>query len=91
MCLTSHSLTAQIEWGGGSSVENPHFQRLHYCKLLIADFLQRLPSGRFPSVAADMKVRQRGGILVELCQCLRCSRSDCATIATYACSLLLTV
>ncbi|MEW5319762.1 MAG: hypothetical protein WDW38_010893 [Sanguina aurantia] len=46
----------KIEWGGGSSVENPHFQRLHYCKLLIADFLQRLPSGRFPSVAADMKI-----------------------------------
>lgn len=22
------------EWGGGASVENPHFQRVHYCELL---------------------------------------------------------
>ena len=22
------------EWGGGVSVENPHFQRVHYCELL---------------------------------------------------------
>ena len=22
-------------WGGGSSVENPHVQRVHYCKLLV--------------------------------------------------------
>jgi protein arginine N-methyltransferase 7 len=25
----------RIEWGGGSSVENPHFQRVHYCQLLV--------------------------------------------------------
>ena len=25
----------KIEWGGGSSVENPHFQRVHYCELLV--------------------------------------------------------
>lgn len=23
------------EWGGGASVENPHFQRVHYCDLLV--------------------------------------------------------
>ena len=23
------------EWGGGSSVENPHFRRVHYCELLV--------------------------------------------------------
>ena len=22
------------EWGGGASVENPHYQRVHYCELL---------------------------------------------------------
>ncbi len=25
----------RIEWGGGSSIENPHFQRVHYCQLLV--------------------------------------------------------
>ena len=25
----------RIEWGGGSSVENPHYQRVHYCQLLV--------------------------------------------------------
>ena len=25
----------RIEWGGGSSVENPHVQRVHYCQLLV--------------------------------------------------------
>jgi hypothetical protein len=25
----------KIEWGGGSSVENPHYQRVHYCELLV--------------------------------------------------------
>jgi protein arginine N-methyltransferase 7 len=24
----------RIEWGGGASVENPHYQRVHYCQLL---------------------------------------------------------
>jgi hypothetical protein len=26
------------EWGGGASVENPHFQRVHYCELLVSAF-----------------------------------------------------
>lgn len=25
----------KVEWGGGSSVENPHYQRVHYCQLLV--------------------------------------------------------
>ena len=25
----------KIEWGGGASVESPHFQRVHYCELLV--------------------------------------------------------
>ena len=25
----------RVEWGGGASVENPHFQRVHYCELLV--------------------------------------------------------
>ena len=32
----------KIEWGGGASVESPHFQRVHYCQLLVNDFLMRL-------------------------------------------------
>lgn len=26
----------KIKWGGGSSVENPHWQRVHYCDLLVS-------------------------------------------------------
>jgi protein arginine N-methyltransferase 7 len=26
----------KIEWGGGASVENPHYQRVHYCELLVS-------------------------------------------------------
>jgi protein arginine N-methyltransferase 7 len=26
----------KVEWGGGASVENPHFQRVHYCQLLVS-------------------------------------------------------
>ena len=26
----------KVEWGGGASVENPHFQRVHYCDLLVS-------------------------------------------------------
>ena len=26
----------RVEWGGGASVENPHFQRVHYCELLVS-------------------------------------------------------
>eukprot|EP00887_Chlorella_sp_A99_P001822 scaffold19.g1822.t1 len=44
----------RIEWGGGSSVENPHFQRVHYCELLVRDFLMRCKSKRFPSIEKDM-------------------------------------
>lgn len=25
----------KIQWGGGASVESPHFQRVHYCELLV--------------------------------------------------------
>ncbi|GFH10104.1 TPR_REGION domain-containing protein [Haematococcus lacustris] len=42
------------EWGGGVSIENPHVQRLSYCKLIEADLLQRLPSGRGHSVTRDV-------------------------------------
>jgi len=46
----------RIEWGGGASVENPHFQRVHYCELLVRDFLMRCKSKRFPSIEKDMKM-----------------------------------
>ena len=32
----------KIQLGGGASVESPHFQRVHYCELLLGDFVQRL-------------------------------------------------
>ncbi|KAL4451864.1 hypothetical protein ABPG75_007526 [Micractinium tetrahymenae] len=44
----------KIEWGGGSSIENPHYQRVHYCQLLVTDFLQRVKSRRFPPIEKDM-------------------------------------
>ncbi|KAI8104703.1 hypothetical protein M9434_003256 [Picochlorum sp. BPE23] len=44
----------KIEWGGGASVENPHFQRVHYCELLVRDFLMRCKSNRFPSIEKDI-------------------------------------
>lgn len=44
----------KVEWGGGSSVENPHYQRVHYCQLLVTDFLQRVKSRRFPPIEKDM-------------------------------------
>ncbi len=25
----------KVEWGGGSSIENPHVQRVQYCDLLV--------------------------------------------------------
>jgi hypothetical protein len=28
-------------WGGGSSIENPHVQRVEYCRLVLAEFKQR--------------------------------------------------
>lgn len=42
------------------SVENPHVQRVQYCRLLVADFLQRVPSGRRPSI---VQVRGRRRML----------------------------
>lgn len=44
----------KIEWGGGASIENPHYQRVHYCQLLVSDFLQRCKSGRFPPIYKDV-------------------------------------
>lgn len=38
-----HLQNAQVEWGGGVSIENPHVQRARYCQLLVAEWLQRLP------------------------------------------------
>lgn len=32
----------KIEWGGGASIENPHFQRVHYCELLVSRGLVQL-------------------------------------------------
>ena len=46
----------KIEWGGGASVESPHYQRVHYCELLVRDFLMRVRSHRFPPIEQDMKV-----------------------------------
>lgn len=46
----------KIEWGGGASVENPHYQRVHYCELLLRDFLMRCRSGRFPSIEKDINM-----------------------------------
>lgn len=48
--------TPQDKWGGGVSTENPHVQRYAYCGLLEGDLTQRLPSGRGPSVTADVQV-----------------------------------
>lgn len=44
------------EWGGGTSVENPHVQRARYLQLLTGEFLQRAKSGRFPSVEEELRV-----------------------------------
>ncbi|KAL3131069.1 hypothetical protein ABBQ38_000384 [Trebouxia sp. C0009 RCD-2024] len=55
------------EWGGGASVENPHFQRVHYCELLVQNFLARLRSKRFPSIEEDMAMLQAhcGSLLLD--------------------------
>eukprot|EP00798_Chlamydomonas_sp_ICE-L_P006549 gene6549-3200_t len=47
------------EWGGGVSSENPHVQRAKYCELVVGEYMQRLPCGRFPSVDEEMKVAAR--------------------------------
>ena len=44
-----------VTWGGGSSVESPHFQRVHYCTLLVNEMLQRVPCRRFPPIARDLR------------------------------------
>ncbi|KFM29158.1 Protein arginine N-methyltransferase 7 [Auxenochlorella protothecoides] len=44
------------QWGGGASVENPHVQRVHYCELLVRDFLMRVKSRRFPPIEEDMRM-----------------------------------
>ena len=45
-------------------MENPHLQRVHYCELLIRDFLMRLKCGRFPPIEKDMRlVMAHGGSL----------------------------
>lgn len=31
-----------ITWGGGASVESPHFQRVHYCELLVRGCVQQV-------------------------------------------------
>ena len=46
----------KIEWGGGASVESPHFQRVHYCELLVGDYLMRLRSRRFPPIEKEMRM-----------------------------------
>lgn len=46
----------RIEWGGGASVESPHFQRVHYCELLVNDYLMRLRSKRFPPIEKEMRM-----------------------------------
>lgn len=46
----------KIQWGGGASVESPHFQRVHYCELLVRDFLMRVRCKRFPPIEKDMKM-----------------------------------
>ena len=32
-----------VEWGGGSSIENPHVQRVHYCELLVLSMPEMHP------------------------------------------------
>lgn len=35
----------RITWGGGASVESPHFQRVHYCELLVRGVSAMVPVG----------------------------------------------
>ena len=37
-------------------MESPHFQRVHYCELLVNDFLMRLKSKRFPPIEKEMRM-----------------------------------
>jgi len=45
----------RITWGGGASVESPHFQRVHYCQLLVSEFLMRVRCRRFPPIEKEMR------------------------------------
>lgn len=36
----------EVTWGGGASVENPHYQRVHYCELILREFLGVVERGR---------------------------------------------
>ena len=57
----------KVEWGGGASVESPHVQRVHYCELLVSDFLMRLKCKRFPPIEKDLKIAlaQCGALFLE--------------------------
>ena len=44
------------EWGGGSSVENPHVQRVKYCELLVKEFVQKCRGDRYPTIERDMRM-----------------------------------
>ena len=57
----------KIERGGGASVESPHFQRVHYCELLVGDYLMRLKSRRFPPIEKEMKMilAHRGNLFLD--------------------------
>ena len=57
----------KVEWGGGASVESPHVQRVHYCELLVKDFLMRLRCKRFPPIEKDLKMvlAQCGSLYLE--------------------------
>ena len=46
----------KVSWGGGASIESPHFQRVHYCELLVREFLMRVKCKRFPPIERDMKM-----------------------------------
>ena len=37
-------------------MESPHFQRVHYCELLVGDYLMRLRSKRFPPIEKEMRM-----------------------------------
>ena len=36
----------EVTWGGGASVENPHYQRVHYCELILREFLGVVERGK---------------------------------------------
>ena len=51
----------KIEWGGGASIENPHYQRVHYCQLLVNDFMMRVRCKRFPPIERDLRIMIANG------------------------------